>query len=346
MNTDILSLIQADGHTFKKVARTHGGEYAGACPWCGGNDRFLVWPEYRGGRYWCRGCERKGDAIQYVRDTRNLAYFEALDFLGIEKPQRLSAPSKKTKRKHTGPPRFTPRAETAPPPLWSEKAMKFLQWSQAQLRTPGGQAARDILSGKGLNEETIRRAGIGWNPGEHGEDIYRDRRGWGLPHEVHRDGRPKRLWIPQGIVIPLQGNEGTRRLRIRRHSEDGPRYVIVAGSSMSPLVLESVTGVFMVVESELDAWLCWQEAGDLCGVVAMGSAQLKPDKAAHNLLIKSEKILNALDYDPAGARAAWKFWPEAYGAKVIRWPPPVGKDPSDAWQQGINIRDWIEAVLE
>jgi hypothetical protein len=163
---------------------------------------------------------------------------------------------------------------------------------------------------------------------------------------VQRDGRPKRLWIPQGIIIPLQGNEGARRLRVRRQTKDDPRYVIVAGSSMSPLVLKSITGIFVIVESELDAWLVFQEAGDIAGVMAMGSASSKPDAAAHDLLIKSGKILNALDYDPAGARAAWKFWPETYGVKVTRWPVPEGKDPSDAWQRGINIRDWIDAGLD
>lgn len=148
------------------------------------------------------------------------------------------------------------------------------------------------------------------------------------------------------VIIPLQGKEGTRRLRIRRSANDDLRYVIVAGSSMAPLVLESKKSIFVVVESELDGFLIFQEAGNMAGVIAMGSASAKPDVAAHALLIKSEKILNSLDYDPAGARAAWKFWPETYGAKVIRWPVPIGKDPSDAWQQGLNICDWIEAGLE
>lgn len=193
---NILAIIQSDGFQYKKVATTHGGEYAGACPWCGGNDRFLVWPEHKGGRYWCRGCGKTGDAVQYARETRNLSYFEALDFLGIEK-QQLN----KTKRRHTGPPPFIPKAESLPPPSWIEKATKLLKWSQEQLWTPGGQAAREILSGKGLNEETIRTAGIGWNPGEQGKDLYRDRRGWGLSPEFHRDGRLKKLWLPQGLVI-------------------------------------------------------------------------------------------------------------------------------------------------
>lgn len=343
MNIDILALIQSDGHDLKKHATTHSGEYAGPCPWCGGNDRFLVWPQYKGGRYWCRGCEKTGDAIQYIRDTRNLSYFEALSFLGIEKP-RLQ----KQRRKNSEEQNFKPKAAILPTVLWMEKAARLLKWSQDHLWAPDAQPARDILAGKGLHEETIRAAGIGWNPGEVGKDLYRDRRGWGLPHEAHRDGRPKRLWIPSGLVIPLQSKEGTRRIRVRRNDPgEGPRYVLVAGSSIEPLVLgSSGKNIFVIVESELDGWLVFQEAGNMAGVVALGSANLKPDAEAHELLIRSKTILNALDYDAAGARYAGKFWLNTYGSKVIRWPVPIGKDPSDAWQQGLNIRDWIEAGLE
>lgn len=336
---NILDLICADGFTFSRVAATHGGEYAGPCPFCGGNDRFLIWPEHKGGRYWCRGCEKTGDAIQYMRDARGLSYADACRTLGITKAGYRRQRSRPTSEKSI----FRPKKQDHPPATWVQKAESTLKAAQVNLWTPEGQAARDILFNKGLTDETIRRAGIGFNPAE----LYRDRRGWGLAQEVRSDGKPKRLWIPAGLVIPLQDHEGPARLRIRRHDPgNGPRYVIVAGSSLAPLILESERNIFVIVESELDAWLCWQEAGDLIGVVAMGAAGMKPDVSAHELLLKSEKILNGLDYDEAGARYAWKFWPETYGQKVIRWPVPIGKDPSDAWQQGLNIRAWIEAGIE
>ncbi|MBV9711108.1 MAG: hypothetical protein JO011_09365, partial [Ktedonobacteraceae bacterium] len=31
--------------SLRRVASTHGGEYAGPCPFCGGTDRFRVWPD-------------------------------------------------------------------------------------------------------------------------------------------------------------------------------------------------------------------------------------------------------------------------------------------------------------
>lgn len=49
MNTNPIAYIETTyGITLKKVGRD---EYAGPCPWCGGDDRFHVWGL---GNYWCR----------------------------------------------------------------------------------------------------------------------------------------------------------------------------------------------------------------------------------------------------------------------------------------------------
>src|ERR1700716_2055831 len=64
---DLLELIGRDTR-LKRVASTRGGEYAGACPFCGGRDRLRVQPARL--RWWCRGClgeQRWQDAIAYVQ---------------------------------------------------------------------------------------------------------------------------------------------------------------------------------------------------------------------------------------------------------------------------------------
>lgn len=336
--TDILSLIRADGQSLRRVASTAGGEYAGACPFCGGNDRFRVWSNK--GRFWCRGCGKAGDSVQYIRDTRGLSYAEALKYLGMEGNHKNTARKKKTKFT------FNPEEKETPPALWQEKAEKFLLWTQAQLWTPGGAAALEILKAKGLNEQTIRTAGVGANTGERGGDIYRNYSAWGLPTEYKENGNLRIIWIPKGIVIPLI-NEGVMRLRVRRDNpQAGQRYVVVHGSTSRPLILGKERRSFLIVESELDGWLCWQEAGALAGIVALGSASAKPDKGTHNKLLNAERILLSLDYDEAGAKASYSFWPQTYGKKVLRWPTPAGKDTSEAWQEGINIKAWVEAGLE
>lgn len=66
--------------------RSRSGEYAGPCPFCGGEDRFLVWLE--SDRYWCRRCQKKGDSIQFLRDYKGLSFHEAARLVGkrIDKP--------------------------------------------------------------------------------------------------------------------------------------------------------------------------------------------------------------------------------------------------------------------
>ncbi|MFC1886609.1 CHC2 zinc finger domain-containing protein, partial [Thermodesulfobacteriota bacterium] len=65
---NLLDLLAEDGHSLK---RKTSKELAGSCPFCGGTDRFIVHPEKgKGGRYWCRRCDKKGDAIQFLRDTK------------------------------------------------------------------------------------------------------------------------------------------------------------------------------------------------------------------------------------------------------------------------------------
>lgn len=79
--TDLLTLLESDT-PLRRVSSTNGGEYAGPCPFCGGYDRFRVWPGK--GRYWCRGCGRSGDAIQYLRDFYGLSFTEARRALGMD----------------------------------------------------------------------------------------------------------------------------------------------------------------------------------------------------------------------------------------------------------------------
>src|SRR6059058_4170124 len=73
---NLLELLTRDTR-LRRMASTHGGEYAGPCPFCGGRDRFRVWPNAPRPRYWCRGCGKHGDAIQYLRDHDGLSFREA-----------------------------------------------------------------------------------------------------------------------------------------------------------------------------------------------------------------------------------------------------------------------------
>lgn len=80
---DILAVIGNDTE-LKKVGSTRGGEFKGACPKCGGADRFIVWPLE--GKWTCRQCFpdlAPQDAIQYRRHVKGETMGEAVEALGL-----------------------------------------------------------------------------------------------------------------------------------------------------------------------------------------------------------------------------------------------------------------------
>jgi len=330
---NLLDLIGGDGGTLKKQATTGGGEYAGACPWCGGNDRFRVW--IGSGRYWCRGCGKAGDEIQYLRERRGLSFQDACSFLGHAPGPRKEA--------RPAPAAWEPGEAKAPGELWQSKAKSFLDGAIKTLWTPQGDTMRAWLHDKkGLNDATIKGACLGLALA----DTFEPRATWGLDPVIKEDGTEKKHWIPAGLVIPLISKGDVHRLRIRRDDPgDGPRYVIVSGSSAAPLIMNQDGGAGLIVESEVDALLLNQAVGDFAFVVAMGTATARPDIQTHTLLKEAPLILVSLDTDDAGAKASWAFWPTTYGKKARRWPTIKGKDASDARLNGLDLRAWVLAGI-
>jgi len=81
--TQTVTLWQTPNITIKREATTNGGEYSSACPDCGGDDRFRIWPnEGENGRFWCRQCDRHGDLIDFLQWTRGISFKEAAKIAG------------------------------------------------------------------------------------------------------------------------------------------------------------------------------------------------------------------------------------------------------------------------
>jgi len=51
-------------------------------------------------------------------------------------------------------------------------------------------------------------------------------------------------------------------------------------------------------------------------------------------------VLNALDADQAGAKQSWTWWAKNL-PKAKRWPVPEGKDLTDAYLSGLDLRSWF-----
>ena len=233
-----------------------------------------------------------------------------------------------------------------PKDLWKAKALALVEWAERQLWSGYGKEALDwLVTQRGLTPETIRAFHLGWIP----RDMYRERADWGLEEQLDKNtGRPKQLWLPRGLTIPLLACGIVHRVKIRRPDPQSTiRYYWLPGSNNRTFAIPGPKQFAVVVESELDGVLLAQQAGDLASVFALGTVAARPDKRTAELLGACSRILVALDADDAGGQVMWgtsKWWQQNF-PKSKRLIPIGGKDPGEMLNAGIDLRTWIKAGL-
>jgi DNA primase len=333
--TNLLDLIGNDTQ-MRRVAATQGGEYAGPCPFCGGTDRFRVWPEHSSGqgRFWCRQCAAKGDAIDYLCTRDRIGFNEACQRLRIP----LDLPSKEPPRGTSPASHLHHRRLLRPPSAqWQTSARAFVETCQEALWTSAGRRGLDWLHARKMDNSTIKAAGLGFNVTTRRPA----RSAWGLPPD-----EGKQVWLPSGIVIPWQIDGQLWRVNIRRLKGE-PRYIGPAGSANG---LYGVDGLFtgtdrpvVLVEGEFDALSLQQEAGEAVAVVAAGSTAGARRPRWIALLAQAPVVLVGFDADEAGDEGA-HYWLRIL-ANAHRW-RPYWEDVNAMMQDGVDVRDWLEAGLK
>ncbi len=356
-----------------------GKELRGPCPGCGGTDRFGVYTHQNNGRgsFFCgrykgranTGCAKGGDAIQYLRDFRGMSYVDACGYLGIEPKNvkgqshyRYSTPKIRSRKyeEHT----FVPDekkypAEVVDPAKWREHALKFVDACHAELMKRNVVIA--YLMGRGISREVIAKYRLGYHPGQvtrgkPGQPSYRPWPSWGLRDEKI-GSRIRKIALPAGIVIPYFVDDLLYRITIRRDKPDERtgKYHYVKGSRRDLWFTNPDARYFVTVEAELDCLAIISAVGDEVGTVGIGTTGAKPDKRIHDRLARSVCILGSMDFDkprknpktgrtemPGGFASAW--WKKTY-PQHKRWPVPIGKDPGEAFEKGLDLREWIMAGL-
>jgi hypothetical protein len=340
---DLLAMIEADGVELRKCA---AAELAGACPKCGGRDRFHFLPVSRLGKplWFCRQCHPTlGDALDYVRDIHGLtgaAMFEALRSYGLpgDGPSTLmkSTPRPAVVRSDAG--IILPEDGRLPDPPadeWQDEVDRLI-WGTAYpaLRADSAEAraARAyLLEQRRLLPETVDRFALGFLPAS----VTTGRMGW-------------RAATAGAIVIPWRYDgswwrvqyravgdvEKSQRFRQKAGHGDGPRPAFNADA------IDKKTTAVVVCEGEMDCMLLAQHAPADVAVVTWGSASIAPNVWAVDML-EERRVLLAFDGDEAGARgaAAW----ERLGWRV--WVPAGSKDISAYAQAGGNVGAWLRAAL-
>ena len=327
MKADLLSLLP----DLKKVAGTNGGEWAGACPWCAGKDRFRWWPEHPAsntGRWLCRQCQRTGDGIDLVRELKGVGYREACELLRIAPKGGKFFPLARQEKK---PAAASLAHDRLPSPAWQEQALIFLERARQSL---GRSEARQELERRGLTLQEAQALGLGWSLGE-----WHERTAWGLLEE-------KRMRLARGLVVPVWRNSKLLRLKIRRADETEAaqfgKWQAVAGGGNGPLVVGKAGAPVVVLEAEIDALAVFVGLGGACIAVGLGSAANRPTVESEPWLRSASRILVALDRDEAGAKAA-AWWLASYRA-ALRWGAAGAKSPGDMPRDALRL--WYAAGLQ
>ncbi len=123
--------------------KKHGAYYIGACPMCGGKDRFNI--KRNGHDMWvCRNCapDKYHSAIDFVMAYKKIDYKEAVRQMGgeLEKPQRIQpAP-----------------VQVIPDSTWQAEAWKQVDRANINLiGSEAGEAGRRYLLSRGISRGSI-----------------------------------------------------------------------------------------------------------------------------------------------------------------------------------------------
>jgi len=336
MNTHpIIEELKKAGLKATCTSSTSGGEWHAACPFCheetgnGGRDRLVLWPEK--GNFYCRH-GHKGNIAQVLAKQAGISLGAAQNRLGLPE----------TRLKRALPQREIIESRER----WRAKAEEIVRTREKQLASADCRAQRDYLQARGLRPDAIKAARIGGCM----ETRYYDREAFGLvPEADPNTGKPRRICVPEGILIPYRNGDGTC-VKVQSRCEDDRygRYRVLPGSERASLVLlpEGEVRAAVVLESALDCVLCHQEVPEDFVFVALGSTAYGPDATARALFRHAEHLLIATDSDEAGADAFDDIRSDFPHATRLIVPKELGKDIGEGFLAGINIRDWCENGVE
>lgn len=335
----------------RRVGRTikRGEELQGPCPFCGGRDRFVVWPDI--GQWTCRHCkgftphsdidfilDRDHGGISRESEGFKEAFKATLQTLGIQSTTTTTTPTAEDP---------TPQSCEPPNADWQARADSFWWycfdqlWSLDADELPLHPQAIEYLVLRGLNEETAQWAEIGYNP----KTIYDTGERWGLELE-----EGQRVWLPAGLVFPWRVGGAMWKLCIRQFDGDTRRYITVKGSTNPPYQIDTVlpNHPLIMVEGPFDALAVHQAmrtahiCGDKVGCVATGTTQGRNIRWIAQMS-RASTILLAHDDEESGDKAA-DYWQDIYRDKAKRL-RPTRKDPGDMLREGDDIAAWIGAAL-
>ena len=332
--TDLVVLV-SEHVALRRVGR----RWVGLCPFhAEKTGSFSVNGEL--GLYYCFGCQARGDAISFLRETEHLDFASAVESLASRTGIQL---------------RYDGQDGARPASKRNSELAKALDWAvdwyhELLLRSPEGASARAYLRSRGYDSETVKYFRLGWAPNgwdtlvraaKLGEDLlvgaglaYRNQAGRLIDSFRARvlfpifdvAGRPVGLG---GRVLP--GASGPKYKNTQATAlYDKSRVLYGLNWAKGPIVER---GQVVVCEGYTDV-IGLHRAGVTEAVATCGTALAE----GHVRLLTgfSRRIVLAYDADAAGRGAAERFyeWESRFQADISVVALPPGADPADLAKEG------------
>lgn len=325
IDTSQINLLQLCGKdtNLRHAANTRGGEYSGACPRCGGEDRFRVQPAT--GMWCCRQCHEKwSDAIGYVMWFDGVNFKAAADILKLPLDSR---PFNPRVRIATNPNDAKPLGNdyaSLNDPDWQACAKEFTSLCAEHMYYSDADKVREYLENRGISFNVVESAGLGYNPSD-----YKGK--WGLTD----------VFLPRGIIIPWLIGGQVWRVNCRPPTPvNGKKYIQATGSANGLYNADAVRRyrTVIITEGEFDSLVIRSHAPEFTAV-ATGTASWARVTRWVSRLSLAEDVLLAFDTDEAGESAV-TWWQGQLGTRA-QHVTPLAHDVTDMWKAGQSIGDWL-----
>ena len=289
-----------------------GSSYFGLCPFH--NEKtpsFSVTPGKQ--MYYCFGCGAGGNVFNFIMEYENYSFGEALKHLadraGVELPKIEYSKEVREKAQQ--------KAELL------EINKHAAQYYYYQLRTEGGKQGYQYLAGRQLNEETMRRFGLGYSD-KFGSGLYKylKSKGYGderlresgLFNVDERHGMYDKFW--NRVIFPIMDvNNRVIGFGGRVMGDGKPKYlnspetkIFDKSRNLYGLNIARTTRkkYLILCEGYMDV-IAMHQAGFTNAVASLGTALT----SGHASLLKryTQEVLLLYDSDEAGIRAALRGIP-------------------------------------
>jgi len=312
--TDIVSLIEQD----LGPGQRRGDWLFWRCPFHADHRPSLG---VRGGRYYCFACHASGDVVRWLTDYRHLPLREALALVKGErdrKPEPIAVVARRVALD-------TALKAAEPPEDWQTAAAIWVDQCHQRLFSPEGAKALAYLHSRGLTNETIKAACLGYWPGGEANGLG---------------------WVERGITIPNFDGRTLWGVKLR-HPVGTPKYTSLKGSKAhiyAPFGI--VPGSDLILcEGEFDTLVVLQTLEGIVSAATFGGCTTTPSGADLAALSAAGRIVICYDNDEPGQAGARRL-AEILGDKAAVTQLPDGfKDVTAAYLAGLDLYRWIEPYL-